>query len=622
MSRLARIVYWTVPSLFCLALYWPGFRAWFQQDDFAWLSLNQHLNDPGGIWALLFTPRAQGTFRPLSERAFFMVLHGLFGLNATPFRVAVFATQFANLALLASIAWRLTGWRMAGLLAPLLWVVNGNLAVAMSWTSAYNQVLCAFFILASFRFLLSYLDTGRKRFLAGQWVCFLLGFGALEINVVYPAIAMAYVLAMAPKHWRTAAWLFVPSAAYTAVHWHYAPKATAGPYAMHWTSSMIGTLWTYWGYALGPERLPHAFRLPAPWLGVAGTVLLTAAVAGLVVVQWRRRDRVGAFLAAWFVILLAPVLPLRDHISDYYLTMPVIGVAMLGAWALAVAWRGGWRFRLAAAAAVALYAGASFPMARVVTDWNYRYSLSIKNLILGLVRARELNPGKAILLTDVSSGDFWGAIYHKAHWVAGVQDVYLVPGSEKAIEAHPELDSVAEYEVPPSVAVRALEEDRAVVYSAAGGPLRNVTRVFRATARTKWGGAGLPFRVDAGNPLFAAQLGPTWYPAEGIYRWMPKRATVWLHGPVDAGQRLYLTGFCAAASVREKPLPVSVSVDGELVGRTLLTQPDAAFALEYPLPAPAVGKPRIEVAVEVGHTFHPPGDARALGLVFGTISVR
>jgi hypothetical protein len=622
MSRLARIGYWTVPSLFCLALYWPGFRAWFQQDDFAWLSLNQHLHDPGGLWALLFTPRAQGTIRPLSERAFFMVLHGLFGLNATPFRVVVFATQFANLALLASIAWRLTGWRMAGFLAPLLWVANGNLGVAMSWTSAYNQVLCAFFILASFRFLLLYIDTGRKRLMAGQWACYLLGFGALEINVVYPAIAMTYVLLMARKYWRTTAWLLAPAVLYTGVHWHFAPKATTGPYAMHWTSSMIGTLWTYWGYALGPARLPHAFRLPAPWLPVAGTIVLTIAVALLVVTQWRRGDRLGGFLVAWFVILLAPILPLRDHISDYYLTMPVIGLATLGAWALAVAWRGKWRFRLAAAAAVALYLATSLPMARVVADWNYRYSLSIKHLVQGLVRARELNPGKVILLTDVSSGDFWGSIYHKAHWVAGVRDVYLTPGSEKTIEAHPELDSVSEYELPPYVAVRALEENRAVVYSAAGGPLRNVTRMFQATARSRWGEPELPFRLDAGNPLFASQLGPAWHQVEGGYRWMPKRATVWLHGPVRSGQKLHLEGFSAAASVREKPLPVSVSVDGELVGRTLLTQPDAAFSLEYPLPASTVGRPKIEVAVEVGHTFSAPGDGRALGLVFGAIAVR
>ncbi len=161
-----------------------------------------------------------------------------------------------------------------------------------------------------------------------------------------------------------------------------------------------------------------------------------------------------------------------------------------------------------------------------------------------------------------------------------------------------------------------------MVYSAAGERLRNVTAVFRETARTRWGASELPFRIDAGSPLFADQLGPTWHAVEGAYRWMPKRATVFLHGPANGAAKLYLSGFCAAALVKEKPLPVTVSVDGAVAGREILTKPDAAFDLAVPLPASSVGKPRIEVAIEVGHTFVAPSDGRELGLVFGTISIR
>ena len=32
---------------------------------------------------------------------------------------------------------------------------------------------------------------------------------------------------------------------------------------------------------------------------------------------------------------------LRHHVSDYYLTVPMIGLAMLGGWGVAVAWRAG-----------------------------------------------------------------------------------------------------------------------------------------------------------------------------------------------------------------------------------------------------------------------------------------
>jgi len=60
-----------------------GLRAWFQQDDFAWLSLGSSVTDLPSLMRALFVPMAQGTIRPLSERAFFLVFHAIFGLWAT-----------------------------------------------------------------------------------------------------------------------------------------------------------------------------------------------------------------------------------------------------------------------------------------------------------------------------------------------------------------------------------------------------------------------------------------------------------------------------------------------------------------------------------------------------------
>ena len=218
MRRVAGAAYWATPSLLCLALYWLGLKAWFQQDDFAWLNLHSRLRETGDLWSLLFAPLAQGTIRPLSERVFFVVLYGLFGLEALPFRIVAFLTQFANLILVSAITRRLTGWRSAGFLAPILWAANGTLATVMSWTSAYNQALCAFFLLVSFWSLLCYVETGRRPHYVLQWVAFLLGFGALEINVVYPAIAAAYVFLAARKYLRPTLWLFAPSVVYAVLH--------------------------------------------------------------------------------------------------------------------------------------------------------------------------------------------------------------------------------------------------------------------------------------------------------------------------------------------------------------------------------------------------------------------
>jgi hypothetical protein len=43
---------------------------------------------------------------------------------------------------------------------------------------------------------------------------------------------------------------------------------------------------------------------------------------------------------------------------------------------------------------------------------------------------------------------------------------------------------------------------------------------------------------------------------------------------------------------------------------------------KLPLPETALGKLRIEVAIEVERTFTPPPDTRKLGLVFGRFEIR
>ena len=196
---LASATFWLGPSLLCLALYWRGFTAWFRADDFAWLGTGLYIQNFHDLLVAIFAPQAQGTIRPLSERAFFLVGFSLFGLDALPFKVMVFATQFANLALVASIGARLTGLRWAGFFAAIFWVLNSSGIEPLGWTCVYNQVLCGFFLLLAFYFLLRYVETGERRYNLFQWAAFLLGFGALELNVVYPAIAAAYTLLCAPR---------------------------------------------------------------------------------------------------------------------------------------------------------------------------------------------------------------------------------------------------------------------------------------------------------------------------------------------------------------------------------------------------------------------------------------
>src|SRR6266481_3594254 len=102
-----RRISWAIPTLFCIAFYWYGLKCWFRQDDFAWLQLTSQVNSWSDFWRTMFTPLAQGTIRPWSERAYFMGLYAIFGLDALPFRIVAFLTQIANLTLIRLVATRL-----------------------------------------------------------------------------------------------------------------------------------------------------------------------------------------------------------------------------------------------------------------------------------------------------------------------------------------------------------------------------------------------------------------------------------------------------------------------------------------------------------------------------------
>ncbi|MEJ7606205.1 MAG: hypothetical protein WKF37_08035, partial [Bryobacteraceae bacterium] len=244
-------------------------------DDFTWLALEARVTDTASFFDAMFTPFAQGTIRPLSERLFFMSFYRMFGLDALPFRAVAFATQFANLILLTALTRRVTGSSLAGLLAPLLWIVNANLYMPMSWTSAYNQILCAFCLLLSTYLYVRFTESGDKRFYVWQWVVFVLGFGVLELNVVYPAIAALYALCCARRYFIHTLPMFAVSIAYFVAHRTIAPQPHTGLYAMSLEpGALLSTLVIYIRSALGAEYFAGKQSLPLQYF--AGAVLGTA----------------------------------------------------------------------------------------------------------------------------------------------------------------------------------------------------------------------------------------------------------------------------------------------------------------------------------------------------------
>ncbi len=620
MTRVARAAYWTIPSLLCLALYWFGLKTWFLQDDFAWLGLQQLIHRPRDFWHVMFAPMAQGTIRPWSERGFFLLFHFLFGLEALPFRLWVFLTQFANLVLLCSVAWRLTGSRAAGFLAALLWMVNSALSSSMSWTSSYNQVMCAFFLLLAFRLFLQYVETGERKYYVWQWVVFLLGFGALELNVVYPALAFSYALFCARKYFWSTLPMFVASGVYGFIHGRVSPGAKTGVYAMHWDASIFPTFVTYLRWAMGPERLENLGYGP-PWMILVGTWLLVAGLGGFLLWKVYRREWLAAFCVSWFAIVLSPLLPLRDHISDYYNTIPAIGLAMLGGWAVVGGWRSGLMGRIAALVLAVIYVGSNSTVAREETRYNFERSRGLRALVRGVERAHELHPGKIILLKGVRSDLFWSGFADHPFRLLGISEVYLVPDSENDIEAHPELGEPREFVLPKAATLLAIRKGRAVIYEASSERLLNITGFYSKLALSTWK-PELPQNVDAGEELFSDQFTKGWYSVENGYRWMPQQAAVRLGGPKTAGEKLHLSGFAPEELFRSGPVHLTVSADGEMLSRFTLGARDTEFDLTAAMPPSSVGKSETLIMLETDRVYVPPLDGRKLSLAFGKFRIQ
>ncbi|MDQ2949368.1 MAG: glycosyltransferase family 39 protein [Acidobacteriota bacterium] len=611
-SRAGRAAYYCVPMLFCLAVHWIALKTWFYSDDFAWLGLRLEVQSPHDLWEALFSPRAQGTIRTISERLYFLSFSSLFGMNALPPRLWTFLTQFANIALLMAITRRITGSALAGFIAPILWSATAALAFPMHWSSAYNEICCAFFMLLAFYLFLRYIETGQTKFWVAQWVVFLLGFGALELNVMYPALAFTYALCCARSFLRRTLPLFIPSVAFTLFHFIYVPMTKDPIYAMHFDVRMLHTFWNHWAFTIAAAR-PASVGWQPVWLGYVFAIVVTIALLAFVLVRVTRRDLRGVFFLAWFVLVILPVLPLSNHSSEYYPAIPSIGIAMLAAWALASS-----RFR-------AIYAVAAIYLMLAISDVHsvdlffYVRAREMKHLIQGLEATRNDNAGKKILLNGVSNALFESGFWDDPFRLIGIHEIYLTPGSEKSIAPHPEWEGVSRLFISTDSAIAALNKNQAVVYAVSPGGIQNVTSTYKAiiTAESL---AQHRETVDVGNPIYAERLGPGWYRVEHGLRWMTKSASVQLSGPKTVAEHLSVQGVCPQPLLEKGPLTLTLSADGARLGSATLNKA-GTFQLQFPLPADLVGKYAVVITAEVSRTLTPANDPRQLGLLFGIFSI-
>lgn len=611
------------PILVCLAIYWYGLKSWFQMDDFAWLGLHTRIVDLPSFLAAMFQPLAQGTIRPWSERLYFLLGWEVARMeSAWLLRGIAFLTQFGNLILLSAIARRLTGGSLvAGVAAPVLWLCNANLYIPMAWSSAYNQVLCGFFLLLALWLWIRYTDTEDARYYWLQFGVFVLGFGALEINVVYPALALLFAVCFGRSQFAMQTVpMFGVSTIYAVVHRLSAPASRDDVYGMYFDTSVFQTLWQYLRLAMGAERYASWKHWNVPAFQAAAAI---AGVALLIFVVWMliRRQWMAAFGLGWFLVVLAPVLLLKNHITDYYLFLPVIGLAMLGGWGLSLAFQ---RSRLVGALVLALtlvYALPSAVMARGMTIRYYIVARRARAFVRSVAAADRLHPRKTIVVRHMDDDLFWAAWWDGPFRLFGRSKIFVAAEDEPHIIPVKGMDKLSRFFLSEREQLAGLQAGSVVVYELLpDGKLRNVSELRREVlAREE--GLSVPRFLSFGAPESAAFLRDGWWEPESNFRWSSSRAEFTIHGPLSAGGELAISGMCPEQHMAKGPLKVSVSVEGQRVGGSTIGPENLKFELRYPLPASLAGRPSVVVAIEVDRVLQVPGDRRTLGLAVGTAEV-
>ncbi len=621
--RLLRAAYLLAAPLFCLALFWRALFIWFLNDDFAWLGLRLQVHDFSSLITAVFQPQAEGTVRVLSERLYFLVFSSLFDLHALPFRVCALVTWFANLTLAGAIGARLTRSRTAGVIAATLWTVNAGVPLTLMWASSYNQDLCAFCILLAFYARLRSLESGQRRWIATEWVAYLAGFGVLELIVMYPFLAALHALCTARKRAFATLPLFVPAAIFLAVHFLLIPKTTSSIYRMTFDTRLFSTFLTYLKWTLAPVlagESPARLRT----LGTISAILIGASLLAFAAWCLRQRDFVPVFFIGWFVLLLIPILPLPEHITDYYVTLPSLGLAWLAGWAIASAL--GATGRLGALAKVlvialaAAYVIGSIFHARLYSGWLYARSNRLRIVVEGVEAATRDRPGFAVLLSGVDNDLFGSGFQDNPFRLIGVDKIYLVPDSEKSIPSRVDLGGVTRFVITPRNALDLIDQGHARVLDVSTNAVSDVTQTYAGLLRSDPRISRRDF-VDVGDESYAGQLGPMWYRAEGGARWMPKSATISFSGIDPSARTLHVTGFAPPAILVSGPVKITFSGNGREIGSRMIQSPEG-FDLSFPLPDALVGSPAIELTVTLDKVLRVPGDDRELGIVFGTFSIR
>ena len=312
--------------LFTATMYWRTLLTNFVYDD--WFVLDD-LQNAGILNTLLqhVDPVGAIVFRPLAW-FYFAVMFGLFGLNPLPFHLVALLLQALNGTIVAWIGARISGKKLAGVLAGGVFIAHSSLHLdCFLWCVGIYDVGAMTCALLSMVFLMQ----GRARWSAAAMAS---AFLMKEAVVFLPLLLLFWVL-LANRPLRDLTYHGVVTGAYVCVKLLGAsPFVTPrdSGHAMELSGSvLLGRTSEYLSW-LATAFLPVLESSPLDYI-VPILVLLLLCMWGIARYRLERRvpPTIVFFLLGWIVLALMPVLLLKNQSARYYSVHALVPVVILTA---------------------------------------------------------------------------------------------------------------------------------------------------------------------------------------------------------------------------------------------------------------------------------------------------
>jgi len=327
-------------------------------------------------------------YRPLTQTAYFFLLHALFGYDAAGYHAVQLLAHIVTAWLVLLVTRRLTESTWVGLATALIYASAPGHLEAVYWVSAFTMTGTTLLLLLM---LWLWLSTSGWRRIAGVTLAQAAALLASEHGVIGPVL-LGLVAALGPTRepWRrTVRQLALPTllvAAYAVAKIVYLvwlrPMPAGFPYAPSFDA--VGWVQRTGQYAVACfAALKLREWSDATLTALGAALILLVPVAAWLRWRWGPRYSLLAVGSAVFGVSLLPVLPLAEHVYEYYVGTAAFGAALALVGCCSIAGR---YWRPAAVAVAALV---------VILDVQVRPRIVARDLDLQLI------------LTGSTAGSHW-----------------------------------------------------------------------------------------------------------------------------------------------------------------------------------------------------------------------